>query len=136
MEVSSVQVWQHTANGLPLPGDANLDGVVNSDDYTCINNGFNNDLTGWTNGDFNHDGVVNGDDYTILDNAFNMQGTAVATSEIAVPEPADLYILAMAIAGMAAWRIRARGLKPSGCRNPNPIRPEKIRDSRIGCGVW
>ncbi len=54
-------------------GDANLDGVVNGSDYTLIDNGFNNSLTGWHNGDFNYDGIVNGDDYTLIDNAFNTQ---------------------------------------------------------------
>ncbi len=55
-------------------GDANLDGVVNGSDYTLIDNGFNNNLSGWQNGDFNYDGHVNGSDYTIIDNAFNNPG--------------------------------------------------------------
>ncbi len=81
-------------------GDANLDGVVNGSDYTLIDNGFNNSLTGWRNGDFNYDGVVNGDDYTLIDNAFNTQGpalTAVATEsfEAAVPEPASMGLFAL-----------------------------------------
>ncbi len=59
-------------------GDANLDGVVNGSDYTLLDNGFNNRLTGWRNGDFNYDGVVNGDDYTLIDNAFNTQGASLA----------------------------------------------------------
>ncbi len=86
-------------------GDANLDGVVNGSDYTLIDNGFNNQLTGWRNGDFNYDGVVNGDDYTLIDNAFNTQGaplmaqaqkmiagdTALITAaNSSVPEPASL----------------------------------------------
>ncbi len=60
-------------------GDANLDGVVNGSDYTLIDNGFNNKLTGWRNGDFNYDGVVNGDDYTLIDNAFNTQGAKITS---------------------------------------------------------
>ncbi len=65
-------------------GDANLDGVVNGSDYTLIDNGFNNSLTGWHNGDFNYDGIVNGDDYTLIDNAFNTQSAplAVATAQV------------------------------------------------------
>ncbi len=86
-------------------GDANLDGIVNGSDYTLIDNGFNNALTGWRNGDFNYDGVVNGDDYTLIDNAFNTQGASLAgipdemiaqdTAQIAdaagssVPEPSQ-----------------------------------------------
>ncbi len=61
-------------------GDANLDGIVNASDFTLIDNGFNNALTGWRNGDFNYDGVVNGDDYTIIDNAFNSQTPTLPAS--------------------------------------------------------
>jgi hypothetical protein len=63
-------------------GDANLDGQVNSTDYTRIDYGCLNHLTGWCNGDSNYDGVVNGSDYTLMDNAFNMQGARL-TAEIA-----------------------------------------------------
>ncbi len=58
-------------------GDANLDGVVNGSDYTMIDNGFNNGLSGWQNGDFNYDGSINGSDYTLIDNAFNTQGASL-----------------------------------------------------------
>ncbi len=97
-------------------GDANLDGVVNGDDYTLIDNGFNNNLTGWHNGDFNYDGVVNGDDYTLIDNAFNTQGASLAavpaasaemigssTNSVAVPEP-----VALALAGLSAAQLLLR----------------------------
>ncbi len=59
-------------------GDANLDGIVNGSDYTLIDNGLNNALTGWHNGDFNYDGLVNGDDYTLIDNSYNTQGPSLA----------------------------------------------------------
>ncbi len=103
-------------------GDANLDGVVNGSDYTLIDNGFNNNLTGWHNGDFNYDGVVNGDDYTLIDNAFNTQGASLAadpaemiaanTSQIAggsssaVPEPATLTLLGFGAIGLLGRRRR------------------------------
>ena len=51
-------------------GDTNLDGHVDGSDYSRIDNGSLNKLTGWANGDFNYDGVVNGSDYTLIDNAF------------------------------------------------------------------
>ena len=62
-------------------GDANLDGKVDASDYSLIDNGYLNHLTGWYNGDFNYDGVVNGSDYTLIDNAFNMQGASLAAAD-------------------------------------------------------
>ena len=47
-------------------------------DYSRIDNGYLNHLTGWANGDFNYDGVVDGSDYTFIDNAFNSQGASLA----------------------------------------------------------
>jgi hypothetical protein len=87
-------------------GDANLDGAVNSADYTLIDAAYLADqsapgsLTGWFNGDFNYDGTINGSDYTLIDNAFNEQGAqltnqrARATAQITdVPESGDLRVL-------------------------------------------
>jgi autotransporter-associated beta strand protein len=82
-------------------GDANLSGNVDSADYTLIDNGYLNQLSGWYNGDFNYDGLVNGSDYTLIDNAFNVQGAqlsaqvAISTAQInpevsSVPEPVGL----------------------------------------------
>ena len=55
-------------------GDTNLDGKVDGSDYSRIDNGDLNRLTGWYNGDFNYDGAIDGSDYTLIDNAFNTQG--------------------------------------------------------------
>jgi hypothetical protein len=62
-------------------GDANLDGQVDGADYTLIDNGFLNHLTGWGNGDFNYDGIINGSDYTLIDNVFNMEGENILTGD-------------------------------------------------------
>jgi len=88
-------------------GDANLDGKVDGSDYSLIDNGYLNQLTGWYNGDFNYDGVIDGSDYTLIDNSYNTQGASLAalvsaqvTAEIAspgvasaVPEPASMGIM-------------------------------------------
>jgi hypothetical protein len=76
-------------------GDANLDGQVDGSDYSLIDNGYLNQLTGFANGDFNYDGVIDGSDYTLIDNAFNRQGVALddaialPTTQIDVPGKAS-----------------------------------------------
>jgi autotransporter-associated beta strand protein len=104
-------------------GDANLDGQVNSADYTLIDAGFlsRGALTGWQNGDFNYDGVINGSDYTLIDNAFNQQAVQLSTeiasptaqlagagASSAVPEPASLSLLGLGAMGLLGRRRRGR----------------------------
>jgi hypothetical protein len=97
---------------------------VDGSDYSRIDNGYQNQLTGWYNGDFNYDGVINGSDYTLIDNAFNTQGAsladeidgsllAVPTAEIsgsasvsAVPEPATLGLLSFGSLALLGRRRR------------------------------
>ena len=55
-------------------GDTDFNGVVNFDDYSRIDSGFNNGRSGWLNGDFDGNGVINFDDYSLIDLAFNTQG--------------------------------------------------------------
>ena len=111
-------------------GDTNLDGVVNAADYSRLDAGFVQHLTGWQNGDFNYDGVVDGSDYTLVDNSFNQQTGGVAAPAVAgggpvghpdstgggvsgsttaaVPEPATLGLLAVAVAGVLGGGRRRR----------------------------
>jgi hypothetical protein len=56
------------------PGDADLNGVINFDDYVRVDIGFNSQLTSWSNGDFNASGAVDFDDYVLIDVNFNQQG--------------------------------------------------------------
>jgi hypothetical protein len=100
-------------------GDTNLDGQVTSADYTNIDNGYLQQLTGWSNGDFNYDNLINGSDYTLIDNAFNTQGATISsvivspTAAIAaqiddvasVPEPGAA---AFVVAGVIAMLGRRR----------------------------
>ena len=54
-------------------GDADLNGVVNFDDYSRTDSGFNTGGNTWFQGDFDYNGIVNFDDYSLIDAAFNTQ---------------------------------------------------------------
>jgi hypothetical protein len=58
-------------------GDTDFNGIVNFDDYSRTDSGFNLHKTGWLNGDFDGNGQVDFDDYSLIDLAFNTQGSAL-----------------------------------------------------------
>ncbi len=47
-----------------LLGDANLDGIVNSEDFTPFSANLGKSGASWDQGDFNYDGTVNSEDFT------------------------------------------------------------------------
>jgi autotransporter-associated beta strand protein len=49
-----------------LYGDANLDGIVNGEDFTILAANLGRSVSGWDRGDFNYDGTVSGEDFTLL----------------------------------------------------------------------
>ena len=61
-----------------LLGDANLDGIVNSEDFTpfSANVGKNGS---WDQGDFNYDGTVNSEDFTPFSADLNQSATLAAS---------------------------------------------------------
>ncbi len=88
-------------------GDADLNGVVNADDYFYIDDTVNQMSTGgsptitWATGDFDYNGVINADDYFWIDNTVNTLGsTGVAASAVAVPEPSTVVLLGGAACGL------------------------------------
>jgi hypothetical protein len=98
-------------------GDTNLDGRIDTSDYSRIDFGYLTRATGWSNGDFNYDGVVNGSDYTLIDNAFNTQGAQldaevanptaqIAGSTSSVPEPASFSMIFITTAMLLGRRRR------------------------------
>ncbi|MDZ4819794.1 MAG: hypothetical protein SGJ20_12565 [Planctomycetota bacterium] len=87
-----------------LIGDANLDGVVDFDDYGLIDGAFSGALPnlGWISGDFNYDGVVDFDDYGLMDFAFSRQDVLAALAgadpgTVVVPEPGTCGLFVLAI---------------------------------------
>ncbi len=84
---------------MPVPGDANDDGMVTDADYTVWADTYGSTTDWWA--DWNQDGQITDADYTIwADNyGYGVPG-------VAVPEPATLSLLA--IGGLAVLRRRRR----------------------------
>ncbi len=94
-----------------LPGDANLDSIVDGGDYTSWADHFLDapDAT-WKDGDFNLDYVVDGADYTIWADNFG-NGIPAAASAAAVPEPATWMqaVVGLMLTGIWSFRRSHRG---------------------------
>ena len=82
-------------------GDADLNRVVNFDDFVVIANQFGNNGTGWGGGNFNLDFSTNFSDFVLLSNNFGMDFTAHDTL---VPEPAAQWLLIAASSALLAPR--------------------------------
>ncbi len=90
-------------------GDANLDGLIDANDYDVIDKNYlftpDPDNMGWWTGDFTYDGVIDANDYDRIDRAFLFQTGPLGTSTpFPTPEPATLALLALGAA--AALRHR------------------------------
>jgi prepilin-type processing-associated H-X9-DG protein/prepilin-type N-terminal cleavage/methylation domain-containing protein len=97
-----------------LLGDANLDGTVNSEDFTPFSQNLG--TTGaWDDGDFNYDETVNSEDFTLFAHNLNQSamlgvqaGVLNAANFMNVPEPASDALMAMAGLGILRRRRRPK----------------------------
>ena len=83
--LDNADMLQWISNGEFLPGDADLDGEVNGNDFLTWNAHKFQSVDSWCDGDFNTDGFVDGQDFLVW-NAFKFQSADVS----AVPEPAGM----------------------------------------------
>jgi hypothetical protein len=73
-------------------GDANIDGVVNTADFTALANRFNSSTQLWTDGDFNYDGFINAIDFNALATNFGQSLASPGLGTI-IPEPLAAALL-------------------------------------------
>ena len=85
-------LYPHPYTGLYLPGDADLDGDVDLDDFDILAANFNTVVAGGpSEGDFNNDGVVNMDDYVTQALNFNAPGPGEGIPVL--PEPTTVLVV-------------------------------------------
>ncbi|WP_428936801.1 beta strand repeat-containing protein [Fontivita pretiosa] len=106
-------------------GDADLSGSIDATDYSLIDNGYVNSLSGWINGDFDYSGSIDATDYALIDNAYVNQAGPLAEALIAehvrmfggeylaalravqsgvIPEPASVMMFML-----GAWSLKRSG---------------------------
>jgi hypothetical protein len=85
--------------------DANLDGTVNTVDFTRLAAAFNSSTGLWTDGDFNYDGKTNALDFNALAANFGSTLPSGALGTL-VPEPQALMAAFCGTIMMRRWRRR------------------------------
>ena len=95
-----------------LPGDANLDGMVDINDLTIVLANYNKTGMIWATGDFVGDGKVDINDLTIVLANYGQTAGASAGGMAAVPEPSAVLLSAAALAGLLAYVWRKWKLAP------------------------
>lgn len=114
MQISLRTLIDHITPMLPTPGDANIDGVVNLDDFNALATNFGLAIGAvWEQGDFTYNGAVDLDDFNLLAGNFGVGAlrstptpadwSAFAT---AIPEPSAMLFTDMATLVAVAWRRR------------------------------
>ncbi len=78
-----------------LPGDADLNGIVNTEDFTMLAANFNQSGGFWSQGDFNDDGMVNALDFNTIATNFGSSLESASLGSL-VPEPVLLFPIAIA----------------------------------------
>jgi fibronectin-binding autotransporter adhesin len=109
-----------------LLGDANLDGTVNSEDFSPFSHNLGQSGQVWDDGDFNYDGTVNSEDFSSFSHNLGQTASLAASTagvlETAngislanVPEPGCAVLSLIAAVGLLQPRFRKRN--PPICKS-------------------
>jgi Dockerin type I domain len=92
---------------MALPGDANMDGVVNAQDLLLVAEEWMQRGTGAKDppADVNHDGIVNGQDIALIQSNWTITSGSGSSHSSAAPEPSSC---ALALGGVAALLLLGR----------------------------
>lgn len=86
-----------------LPGDSNLDGIVDGLDFIAWNSAKFTSVAAWSQGDFNADGGVDGLDFIIWN---DYKYTSSEDLVVSIPEPSALLLLLGMLAPVNIFRRR------------------------------
>jgi hypothetical protein len=93
------------AQAVKLPGDANLDGIVDSKDFSMLASYFGQSDTYLATGDFNGDGITNALDFNVLAANYGQTTPAAIVASAMAPEPASAAVALLAVlAGTRRFR--------------------------------
>ena len=110
--------WTQAANGnadlslslvQAIPGDTNIDGVVDFADFLIFANNFGQpSFNGWLDGDFSGHGIIAFSDFLQLTENFGRTGFSTPAAAAAVPEPATGLSVLFAAAAFSILLRRKR----------------------------
>jgi len=117
-------------------GDADLNGVVNSDDFNMLATNFGTAGNLWSEGNFNYDalGTVNSDDFNLLATNFGLSATGPegtvtpqdwANLAAAVPEP-SMSVLLFTLLTLCSPRACSRRRSGTTSRASSQAKPRSI----------
>jgi hypothetical protein len=91
-----------------LLGDADINGSVDSNDFTALAQNFGSSSQYWVNGDFNYDGVVNALDFNALASNY---GAPLASGALGALVPEPTAAMAGCVLALLCRRNRTRQLR-------------------------
>jgi len=117
-----------------LPGDADLDRTVDSEDFRLLYQHFGEAGAGWAEGDFDGDGQVSMADFQILERGFGLSGVSAPAQwredvlAAAVPEPGGCGLVMLGVGAVLRRRRGRVGRVTRRCGGSARAAPDEWRD--------